>query len=59
MSELLTFADVERQLGVSRRTVNRLISRRVLKCVTMGHRTKRFAPADVERAIAKMTEGGR
>ena len=59
MSELLTYSDVGKLLGVSRRTVNRLVSRKVLKCIVIGPATKRFAPADVERAIAKMTEGGR
>ena len=54
MSELLTFADVEKRLGVRRRTVNRLISRKVLKRIVIGHRTIRFAPADVERAIERM-----
>jgi excisionase family DNA binding protein len=54
MSELLTYPDVQRLLNVSRRTVKRLITRKVLKCIDLGHRTKRFAPADVERAIAKM-----
>lgn len=54
LDTLLTFADVARQLGVSRRTVNRLVAQRRLRVVTIGHRTKRFRPSDVERTKAKL-----
>lgn len=57
MSELLTYEDVGRLLGVSRRTVNRLVSRKLLKRVDIGYSTKRFTPADVERALVKMKGG--
>lgn len=54
MSTLLTYSDVVRLLGVSRRTVNRLVSRKVLKSIVIGPATVRFSPADVERAIERM-----
>jgi excisionase family DNA binding protein len=52
---LLTFEDVARLLGVSRRTVNRLVARRQLRMVTLGHCTKRFRPTDVERMKSKLS----
>lgn len=59
MSALLTYSDVGKLLGVSRRTVNRLVSRKVLKSIVIGPATVRFSPADVERAIERMRGGGR
>ena len=52
--DLLTYEDVQQRFGVSRRTVNRMVSDKRLRCVWLGWRTVRFSPADVERAIAKM-----
>ncbi len=56
--KLLTYRDLVDKLGVSRRTVNRLVSRKVLKIIVIGPMLVRFSPADVERAIEKMRGGG-
>lgn len=51
---LLTYQDVAKHLGVSMRTVTRLVDQRKLRAVRVGHRTVRFRPVDVERCKAKL-----
>jgi excisionase family DNA binding protein len=48
---LLNVYEVARYLGVSTKTVYRLVSRGELKAVTVG-RLWRFRPEDVERFVA-------
>ena len=50
--QLLTYADVAARMQVSERTVKRFVSRKKLRVVDGGHRTKRFRPVDVERFLS-------
>lgn len=56
MSEgLLTYQDVANRWSVSVRTVRRLVARKKLSAVRIGHSTVKFRPADVERAEQKLS----
>lgn len=48
----LTYRDLCTRWGVSKRQALRICTRIGLKAVDLGHRTKRFRPADVDRAEA-------
>lgn len=50
----MTYEEVAKVLGVSVITARRLRARKVLRAVVIGHRTIRFRPSDVDRAIAKL-----
>ncbi len=50
---LLDYAAIARRLNVSARQARRLVARGHLRCVDLGHRTKRFRPADLDRLIAR------
>lgn len=52
---LLTYSQVASQLQISVRSVKRLVARRLLRVVAIGHRTKRFRPCDVARCLAKLS----
>jgi len=52
VDSLLKVQDVAAILNVSTRTVERMVVRKVLRCVAIGHSTKRYRRADVERAMA-------
>lgn len=51
-TDLLTYADVASSLRLSVSGVRKLVATRKLLCVRMWHRTVRFRPADVERALS-------
>lgn len=55
MTTLLTLDQTAKQLGISRRKVNQMISRRQLAIVDLGYRTKRVRPVDVEKCLEKLT----
>lgn len=57
-SELMTYEQVAKALGVSVSTARRLRARKVLRAVAIGHRTIRFRPVDVDRAIANLAGDG-
>jgi hypothetical protein len=48
----LTYEDLRKRWNCSKRQVNRICARIGLKPLDLGHRTKRFRPADVDRAEA-------
>jgi hypothetical protein len=56
---LLTYDDLVKRWGVCQRQAQRICTRLRLKPLDLGHRTKRFRPADVERAEERMVLGGR
>jgi excisionase family DNA binding protein len=56
---LLTLNEVAVELGVSRRKVNKIIERGHLAVVRLGHRTVRVRPADLAKALEKLTERAR
>jgi hypothetical protein len=51
---LMTYEDLAARWEVSPRQVRRLCKRWRLQPMDLGHRTKRFRPADVHRAESKM-----
>lgn len=53
-NDLMTYEDLAARWGVSPRQVRRLCKRWRLIPMDLGHRTKRFRPADVHRAESKM-----
>lgn len=53
---LLTAADIEAELRISRATVNRLVRRGSLSAVRVGGRL-RFTAADVDRFLERQREG--
>lgn len=55
--EPLTYEDLAKRWKVCKRQVNRICARLRLKPVDLGHRTKRFRPADVDRAEERATGG--
>jgi hypothetical protein len=62
LDRLWTYGDVARRWGVSERQVKRRIAGSSLKPMDLGHRTKRFRPADVlryEAELAGVRERGR
>jgi excisionase family DNA binding protein len=50
MSDLLVKTEVAQELRCSTRTVERLVKRKKLKQVVLGHSTVRFRKIDVEKA---------
>ena len=59
MDDLLTYEDLRKRWGkggklMSARQVRRVCARLRIKVLDMGHRTKRFRPADVLRAEGKL-----
>jgi excisionase family DNA binding protein len=55
VEHLLTLLDVAECLGVSPRTIRRLVNGHRITCVRIG-RTLRFDPADVSRFVAARKE---
>lgn len=55
VEHLLTLLDVAEFLGVSPRTIRRLVTRQRITCVRIG-RALRFDPADVSRFVAARKE---
>jgi excisionase family DNA binding protein len=55
VSALLTYKDVARILRISERTTRRLVARRKLRVVKLGHRTMRFRMSDLEACQEKLT----
>ena len=53
-NSLLDYKAVAERLHVSERTVKRLVARKKLKVVNLGHRTKRFRPVDVSRCAERL-----
>jgi hypothetical protein len=51
---LLDYAQADERLGCSIRSARRLVARKLLRAVVIGHRTVRFRPADLERAAATL-----
>jgi hypothetical protein len=56
-SVLLTYEAAAERLAINVWALRRLVYRRVLPVVSIGHRTKRVRPADLER-VAKRLGGG-
>ena len=57
-AEPLTYEDLAKRWGVVSRHVRRICTRIGLKPMDFGHRTKRFRPADVDRAEERAGKGG-
>lgn len=57
--EPITYERLAQRWGVCRRQAKRICKRIGLKPIDLGHRTKRFRPADVDRAEERSTAGGR
>jgi excisionase family DNA binding protein len=56
---LLTLDQAATELGVGRTKLGQLINRRHLAVVRLGHRTVRVRPADLAKALEKLTERAR
>lgn len=60
MSEApITYGTLAERWGVCQRQAKRICRRIGLKPLDLGHRTKRFRPADVDRAEERRTGGGK
>lgn len=55
----LTYDDLAARWNLCPRQVRRVCKRWRLQPMDLGHRTKRFRPADVDRAEARMAGEGR
>lgn len=53
---LMTYQQVAEYFGITVRAVRRLVARKELAVVRMGHRTVRIRPSDAEKALGRMTE---
>jgi excisionase family DNA binding protein len=51
--KLLTYSELSEQTGIPVRSLRTLVSTGVLPHLRFGHRTIKFAPSKVEKAIAK------
>jgi excisionase family DNA binding protein len=51
---LPTKRDIAKRYGVSRRTVDTWVASKLIPYLDLGHRTKRFIWADVERALERL-----
>jgi excisionase family DNA binding protein len=52
---LMTYKEVASYMGVSERTVYRLVAQGVLRKAKIQGRTTRFRPSDVENALRDVT----
>jgi excisionase family DNA binding protein len=52
---LMTYKEVASYMGVSERTVYRLVAQGVLRKAKIQGRTTRFRPSDVENALKEVT----
>lgn len=51
----LTYAQVAERLGVSVRTVSRMVFAQKIQVIDMGHRTKRIPEAALKRFVERRT----
>lgn len=55
---LMDYKGVAARLKVSEKTVKRLVARKKLRVVDLGHRLKRFRPVDVARCEERLSGKG-
>jgi excisionase family DNA binding protein len=53
LEKLLTYSELSAQTGIPIRSLRTLVHNGVLPSLRFGHRTIKFAPSKVEKAIAK------
>ena len=51
---LLTYADVAARMGVTHWAVRRWVRQGRLKCVSLGHRTKRITPLALAEFVRRL-----
>jgi excisionase family DNA binding protein len=59
MSKLLTIDDAAEQLGLSKRSLRRLISSGELPAYRVGAQSVRIKPADLEKALRPVIPNGK